>query len=158
MFIKIYCIVGWKCNRAGCSLEYCGPQSDAQICVYHPGNPIFHEGMKYWSCCERKTSDFTSFLNQVGCEKADKWVDILLNSSFENAFTSDVSGCIRALPPTRPSRQRDTTTTKRQRPSTAMSIAKAGGQNIWMYSWTGVGLQMCNWCNLLHENFLTEPP
>lgn len=68
--------VGWKCNRAGCSMEYSGSHSDAQICIYHPGNPIFHEGMKYWSCCERKTSDFTSFLNQVGCEKEEKceWV------------------------------------------------------------------------------------
>ena len=25
--------------------------------------------MKYWSCCQRKTSDFDNFLNQVGCEE-----------------------------------------------------------------------------------------
>lgn len=24
--------------------------------------------MKYWSCCQKKTSDFNSFLNQAGCE------------------------------------------------------------------------------------------
>ena len=36
--------------------------------------PIFHEGMKYWSCCNRKTSDFQSFLEQAGCERgAHKW-------------------------------------------------------------------------------------
>jgi cysteine/histidine-rich domain-containing protein 1 len=23
--------------------------------------------MKYWSCCQRKTSDFDNFLNQSGC-------------------------------------------------------------------------------------------
>ena len=51
-------------------------ESNAEFCHYHPGAPVFHEGMKFWSCCERKTSDFTSFLNQVGCEKADShsWV------------------------------------------------------------------------------------
>lgn len=37
-------------------------------CLYHPGVPIFHEGMKYWACCQRKTSDFETFLSQEGCE------------------------------------------------------------------------------------------
>jgi len=46
-------------------------------CVYHPGAPIFHEGMKFWSCCQRKTSDFQSFLNQVGCtEGKHQWIKI----------------------------------------------------------------------------------
>ena len=27
-------------------------------CLYHPGIPVFHEGMKYWSCCQRKTTEF----------------------------------------------------------------------------------------------------
>jgi len=68
--------VGWKCCRSGCSAEYTGPEKNAEFCYYHPGAPVFHEGMKFWSCCERKTSDFTSFLNQVGCEKAEshQWV------------------------------------------------------------------------------------
>lgn len=68
--------IGWKCCRSGCSAEYTGPEKDAEFCFYHPGTPIFHEGMKFWSCCERKTSDFTSFLNQQGCEKAEghDWV------------------------------------------------------------------------------------
>ena len=47
---------------------------DEGECQFHPGVPIFHEGMKYWSCCNRKTSDFQSFLDQVGCERgAHKW-------------------------------------------------------------------------------------
>ena len=37
--------------------------------------PIFHEGMKFWSCCQRKTSDFTAFLNQEGCTRGKcKWI------------------------------------------------------------------------------------
>jgi hypothetical protein len=47
--------------------EYTGEESNFQKCIYHEGIPIFHEGMKYWSCCQRKTSDFDNFLNQVGC-------------------------------------------------------------------------------------------
>ena len=27
--------------------------------------------MKYWSCCQRKTSDFDSFLNQSGCTEGN---------------------------------------------------------------------------------------
>ena len=27
--------------------------------------------MKYWSCCQRKTSDFDNFLNQVGCQEGN---------------------------------------------------------------------------------------
>eukprot|EP00121_Abeoforma_whisleri_P016702 Awhi_evm1s15314 len=53
---------------AGCNAKYEGDQSKSEDCVYHPGQPLFHEGMKSWTCCERKTSDFQSFLNQVGCE------------------------------------------------------------------------------------------
>lgn len=29
--------------------------------------PIFHEGLKFWSCCKRKTTDFEMFLSQIGC-------------------------------------------------------------------------------------------
>ena len=25
-------------------------------------------GMKYWSCCQRKTSEFQQFLDQEGCD------------------------------------------------------------------------------------------
>ena len=44
-------------------------------CRFHSGVPIFHEGMKYWSCCQRKTSDFSAFLAQEGCTTGDHlWV------------------------------------------------------------------------------------
>ncbi|NXA48271.1 CHRD1 protein, partial [Nothocercus julius] len=46
-----------------------GPQSTEEVCIYHSGVPIFHEGMKYWSCCKRKTSDFNTFLAQEGCSR-----------------------------------------------------------------------------------------
>lgn len=41
------------------------PTSDE--CKYHPGFPVFHEGMKnYWSCCQRKTSEFQHFSIKKG--------------------------------------------------------------------------------------------
>ena len=43
--------------------------SDVEECIHHSGFPVFHEGMKYWSCCQRKTSEFDQFLKQIGCER-----------------------------------------------------------------------------------------
>lgn len=59
---------GTICKHGGCNYAFEGTKNDEKPCVYHPGVPIFHEGMKFWSCCQRKTSDFTAFMNQAGCE------------------------------------------------------------------------------------------
>lgn len=60
--------VGMKCTRNACGVEYRGPESDEENCRYHEGAPVFHEGMKYWSCCDRKkTHDFDEFLSMPGC-------------------------------------------------------------------------------------------
>ncbi|XP_030056027.1 cysteine and histidine-rich domain-containing protein 1 [Microcaecilia unicolor] len=61
--------VGTLCKNGGCSKSFSGPQSNDDVCLFHSGVPIFHEGMKYWSCCKRKTSDFNTFLSQEGCTK-----------------------------------------------------------------------------------------
>ncbi|KAF2356787.1 CHORD domain [Trinorchestia longiramus] len=59
--------IGEHCKRNCCKATYEGPSSSLELCTHHPGGPVFHEGMKYWSCCRRMTSDFTEFLAQVGC-------------------------------------------------------------------------------------------
>ncbi|XP_054610684.1 cysteine and histidine-rich domain-containing protein 1-like isoform X1 [Dunckerocampus dactyliophorus] len=61
--------IGTACKNGGCTKSYDGPATDSDVCSFHSGFPIFHEGMKYWSCCKKKTSDFNSFLSQVGCTK-----------------------------------------------------------------------------------------
>ncbi|XP_067674465.1 cysteine and histidine-rich domain-containing protein 1-like isoform X2 [Haliotis asinina] len=67
--------IGTSCTNNSCKCTYQGEASDTETCTYHPGVPIFHEGMKFWSCCLRKTSDFDSFLNQVGCEMGThRWI------------------------------------------------------------------------------------
>ncbi|CAG5119020.1 unnamed protein product [Candidula unifasciata] len=60
--------IGTACNNKGCKTAYEGEHSNSDVCVHHPGVPVFHEGMKYWTCCQRKTTDFDAFLNQEGCE------------------------------------------------------------------------------------------
>ncbi|KAF7417587.1 hypothetical protein HZH68_000240 [Vespula germanica] len=59
--------IGQSCKNNSCKAKYAGPSSDEKECSYHPGVPIFHEGMKYWSCCQKKTTDFSIFLEQPGC-------------------------------------------------------------------------------------------
>jgi len=59
--------IGAACKKNSCKDIYNGPESNSTPCVHHPGVAIFHEGMKYWSCCNRKTSNFSAFLEQPGC-------------------------------------------------------------------------------------------
>ena len=59
--------VGQGCKNNSCKAVYHGVTSDDEICNHHPGVPIFHEGMKYWSCCQKRTTDFSTFLEQPGC-------------------------------------------------------------------------------------------
>ncbi|EHH49995.1 hypothetical protein EGM_00749, partial [Macaca fascicularis] len=59
--------VGTSCKNGGCSKTYWCLESLEEVCAYHSGVPIFHEEMKYLSCCRRKSSDFNTFLAQEGC-------------------------------------------------------------------------------------------
>ncbi|KAK7909432.1 hypothetical protein WMY93_014116 [Mugilogobius chulae] len=58
---------GTRCKNAGCKTAYENSDTDKQMCTFHPGGPVFHEGYKYWSCCCIKTLDFNAFLDQKGC-------------------------------------------------------------------------------------------
>jgi len=65
---------GETCKNNGCKASFSN-QSAASDCIHHPGIPVFHEGMKYWSCCQRKTTEFQQFLEQEGCDIGNhKWV------------------------------------------------------------------------------------
>ncbi|XP_023167500.1 cysteine and histidine-rich domain-containing protein [Drosophila hydei] len=59
--------VGTICKNNGCTYSYTSTSSDFGECTYHPGVPIFHEGLKFWSCCQKRTSDFAQFMAQKGC-------------------------------------------------------------------------------------------
>ncbi|XP_067160241.1 integrin beta-1-binding protein 2 isoform X2 [Apteryx mantelli] len=72
---------GTACKNAACKAIYQGPDSNAGTCTFHPGVPVFHEGMKYWSCCAVRTTDFGAFLEQPGCSTGRHcWADKGLQS------------------------------------------------------------------------------
>lgn len=67
--------IGTNCKNGGCNCKYSSPEAEESECRYHPGVPIFHEGMKYWTCCQKRTSDFDAFMNQAGCSYGNhKWI------------------------------------------------------------------------------------
>lgn len=74
-FSEVAVAYGTTCKNGGCKKSYSGPESNNEVCKYHPGVPIFHEGMKYWSCCKKRTPDFDAFMEQVGCNSGNhKWI------------------------------------------------------------------------------------
>ena len=75
-----------QCKRPNCKNRYKGEESDGVPCNYCPGEPVFHEGFKYWSCCDgKKTLDFDEFLNLPGCKTAEKclWFEEEVSTEIE---------------------------------------------------------------------------
>ncbi|KAL3889526.1 hypothetical protein ACJMK2_001864, partial [Sinanodonta woodiana] len=58
-----------NCNNKGCGKQFDPEDNGPELCTYHPGAPIFHDALKGWSCCKKRSSDFTEFLNIPGCTK-----------------------------------------------------------------------------------------
>ncbi|KNC84527.1 hypothetical protein SARC_03253 [Sphaeroforma arctica JP610] len=56
-----------KCVNNTCGKDYLENENNETVCLYHPGEPIFHEGLKGWSCCKKRTADFSEFLAFPGC-------------------------------------------------------------------------------------------
>ncbi|KIY64878.1 chord-domain-containing protein [Cylindrobasidium torrendii FP15055 ss-10] len=60
-----------RCTRKGCQKEY---EADEE-CIFHPGAPVFHEGLKSWSCCNdvnKPVTDFDDFMKIPGCMKTER--------------------------------------------------------------------------------------
>mmetsp|Transcript_38763 Transcript_38763/g.84344 ORF Transcript_38763/g.84344 Transcript_38763/m.84344 type:complete len:220 (-) Transcript_38763:185-844(-) len=55
------------CQRIGCSAKYTEDNNPPNCCVFHPGAPVFHDGVKEWSCCKAKSHDFGLFMDIKGC-------------------------------------------------------------------------------------------
>lgn len=43
-----------------------------QSCVYHPGQALFHEGSKGWTCCKKRVLEFDEFMKIPGCKTRDR--------------------------------------------------------------------------------------
>ena len=59
---------GVTCKRKNCGLTYAGGERSDEECTHHPGQPIFHEGSKGWTCCKRRVLEFDEFLRIPGCK------------------------------------------------------------------------------------------
>ena len=57
------------CYNRGCGQRFIGEDNHSTACQHHPGSPVFHEGLKGWTCCSKRTSNFSDFLEFPGCEK-----------------------------------------------------------------------------------------
>ena len=50
---------GVTCKRRACGVQYTAGQSRAgEQCIHHPGQALFHEGTKGWTCCKRRVLEF----------------------------------------------------------------------------------------------------
>lgn len=60
------------CRRRGCdAISPTEPSLSRgdQECVYHPGQALFHEGSKGWTCCKRRVLEFDEFMKIEGCKR-----------------------------------------------------------------------------------------
>ncbi|XP_028415435.1 cysteine and histidine-rich domain-containing protein 1-like [Dendronephthya gigantea] len=58
------------CYNRGCGKQFLESENNDDVCTHHPGMPVFHDALKGWSCCQRRVTDFTEFLNIAGCRKS----------------------------------------------------------------------------------------
>ncbi|GAA6044677.1 hypothetical protein NBRC10513_004547 [Rhodotorula toruloides] len=58
------------CTRRGCGQSFDPEQNGDADCSFHPGAPVFHEGLKSWSCCSdvnKPVTDFDDFMKLPTC-------------------------------------------------------------------------------------------
>eukprot|EP00066_Takifugu_rubripes_P029355 XP_011618621.1 PREDICTED: cysteine and histidine-rich domain-containing protein 1-like [Takifugu rubripes] len=57
------------CYNKGCGQKFDEDKNKDDSCLFHPGVPIFHDALKGWSCCRKRTTDFSEFLSIKGCTR-----------------------------------------------------------------------------------------
>ncbi|KAK4559951.1 hypothetical protein RGQ29_008944 [Quercus rubra] len=57
-----------RCQRIGCEAMFSEDDNPEGSCQYHASGPIFHDGSKEWSCCKKRSHDFSEFLAIPGCK------------------------------------------------------------------------------------------
>ncbi|WWC60314.1 uncharacterized protein I303_102885 [Kwoniella dejecticola CBS 10117] len=61
-----------RCANKGCQKEFEEANNEEGSCSYHPGGPVFHEGLKSWSCCNevnKPVLEFDQFMALPTCTK-----------------------------------------------------------------------------------------
>ncbi|KAF7661221.1 hypothetical protein LDENG_00266050 [Lucifuga dentata] len=57
------------CYNKGCGQRFDSDSNNDESCLFHLGVPIFHDALKGWSCCKKRTTDFSEFLSIQGCTR-----------------------------------------------------------------------------------------
>ncbi len=56
-----------RCKRHGCLKHYKEDENSETSCLYHPGQPIFHDLKKGWTCCNKIVYDWDEFQKLPTC-------------------------------------------------------------------------------------------
>ncbi|KAJ7445703.1 HSP20-like chaperone [Mycena galericulata] len=67
-----------RCTRKGCGREFSESGDSPESCTFHPGAPVFHEGLKSWSCCSevyKPVLEFDEFVKIPGCTQTERHTD-----------------------------------------------------------------------------------
>jgi len=73
-----------RCVHKGCGQDYDESTNSDDSCLFHPGAPVFHEGLKSWSCCNtanKPVLDFDEFMRIQGCTRGSHSAEEAKSSS-----------------------------------------------------------------------------
>ncbi len=88
-----------SCYNRGCGKKF-NPRDnppDSTACTFHPGAPYFHDAYKGWSCCSKKCTDFTEFLNFPGTFMRSLWTWLFWSHSHWVISMTDGSYLLKLL-------------------------------------------------------------
>ncbi|BGP13967.1 hypothetical protein JCM10213_005553 [Rhodosporidiobolus nylandii] len=90
------------CTRRGCGQSFDTDNNGDAACSFHPGAPVFHEGLKSWSCCSstnKPVTDFDDFMKLPPCatgthssEKPEEPAKPAVNAAAAPQGTVDADG------------------------------------------------------------------
>ena len=107
------------CYNRGCGREFKVKENHDEACTFHPGAPYFHDAYKGWTCCQNKSTDFTTFLNTPGCSIGrHSNIKPLEPEKITGNLDKDCGGVeevIEVRPPIQPPMARPSVETERQR-------------------------------------------
>ncbi|XP_052181361.1 cysteine and histidine-rich domain-containing protein RAR1-like [Diospyros lotus] len=65
-----------QCQRMNCHAMFSDDDNPEGSCRFHDSGPIFHDGMKEWSCCKQRSHHFRLFLQIAGCKVGKRTSEI----------------------------------------------------------------------------------
>ncbi|WRT65703.1 uncharacterized protein IL334_002649 [Kwoniella shivajii] len=84
-----------RCANKGCQKEFEESSNEDGSCSYHPGGPVFHEGLKSWSCCSeinKPVLEFDQFMSIPPCTTGKHSLAPSKSTSTTNTGSNQVKG------------------------------------------------------------------